>query len=878
MTESSQSQSFETPAPASRIEGVPEALQLTALDNIVGLKSLLEERFDAQNPSGTPDERDEYVQNGIVNSLAGNGLVSKADDDSEAREKYAIALQVYQAVAVYDDLSWIDDQHTKNNMSPREEISKLLRDQGGVWEAKAEEKTINEGLDQVRKRYAELLVARTQKVFEFGEGRITGEQGVDKVDQLKNIDQAREEFGEYLNALATEMAEKFRSRGLQPTEYSDEIETFITEQTDKFISTFEEMRADVQKTPPGVIHSALSKWKWGADKFEQGKQWTLDKWASWSADQDVSQTFWQRITSKENLKNNLKKGALFAVPSAIVGASVGFVASPLLAAAGVVGLGAALAGAGGALLAKGIGRNVATHKLDALAHSKTIAERQANDFRFRGDNIQGRYDEMMQYDGIDLDTLEDAFASKEEFEEFKTRVEESRKDFKEVSAHEAILALIDERTDFYRKQNRNRFLAGTAISIVSGALGAYVGGLISSSIAGAYHGGIGQQATSGGSSSAQHPSATSSPSPTTPSAAPTALPSGSSPAPSVTPSPSPTITHAPGSSVSPSPSDIPSPTKIPGSETHNPGDGHDDELPTFKILEKDDAQVRSGVGGYEKLADIGVDAKDRAKLWKIVGPKLYNMHDSDDMRLTYKENGEWRINMTENGKWSEEAIKLIVNEAHEHNISTDYDKFFDASINEHTSANDLHSAIAEYANGRNELHIAKGESGHEFMRELGADAKDRAELWNTVAPKLDDNLTYRMPDGEWRLNMTPDHHMPISAIETAVETAQSKGIETDYTSVLEASSSRLHTDNSFTANQFSTHLNRDMRPYYDALKGVDPRHKADVLSLAAHDLQSYKLTEKVNGVWRFREVNSLPPKAAELLGRIADRHNWTLAA
>ncbi|TAH32367.1 hypothetical protein EYC58_03215 [Candidatus Saccharibacteria bacterium] len=263
---------------------------------------------------------------------------------------------------------------------------------------------------------------------------------------------------------------------------------------------------------------------------------------------------------------------------------------------------------------------------------------------------------------------------------------------------------------------------------------------------------------------------------------------------------------------------------------------------------------------------------------------------------TYVENGDVRISAAGKAHWRTgvehdleslmdqhargDKLTLSDSEPANHvtngnNNSTHPNHVIDGNV----SKSDLLSKdIADYSKGRDESIIAKGEGGYEFMRELGTDAKDREELWNAVAPKLDDNLTYRMPDGEWRLNMTPDHHMPVSAIETAAQTAQSKGIETDYTNIIEASSSHLNTDNSFTANQFSTHLNRDMRPYYDALKGIDPRHKADVLSIAAHDLQSFKLTEKVGGVWRFREVNALPPKAADLLSRIADKHNWTLAA
>ena len=848
MPETSHAYSPESPVPVPRIEGAPEGLQLPALDAVVGLRAKLEAEYNSETTHS--QTLDEYIQRGIEARLQENGI--ETGDGDEARDVYKAALKRYIEAASHNEASWRLPV-SEGKQTPREKAFHRINEWQQAREEKAYKEAIDDGLGEIREQYAKLLVDRTRKIFEFSHRRVEGKQGVDQVDRLKNIDQAREEFGDYLSAMATQMAEDFGLAELDPAIESDrirrdyithKIDDFIEEQTELFISTFEAMRADIYKERKGVI------------------KWALDKWASWSTTQDVSQTFWQRITSKENFKNNLKKGALFALPGMAIGATVGVIAAPAVAA---VGMGALVAGAFGAWTAKGLARNVATHKLDSVAHSVTIAERQAQDFRLRSDNLEARYDEVQTYKDanhkdIDLETLRDTFGgTEEEFEEFKARVEQSRIQFTETAAHEAVLRAIDERTKFYRNQNTWRFAAGTAISIVSGALGGAIGGWAAHQIGGALHvgGGQGIPATAKPTSSVQ-PSASASSS--------SAQPSTSSSVPTTSPSTpgSSTTTNSGGLDTNPS-----------DNEGYDPGDTQTSHIPKFKILGTDEQTISGGEGYYNTFDEMNISSKHWIKLLNEVGPKLH------EKGLAYWDKGahEWRMNMTDNGLLPKSAIKFIAETAHENGWQSDYDKFF-KPVSDNSMSDTAHENIAEYAKGRDESVIAPGEGGHEFMRELGIkDPQDRQAVWNEIAPQLnDDKLTYYdKQNSDWRLNMTPDGKMPISAIETAVETAQAKGINTDYTSIVEAGN-HLTTNNSFTANQLTTGYNRDMKAYYDVLKNVDPRHKADVLSLAAHDLQSYKLTEKVNGVWRFREVNSLPPKAADLLGRIADRHNWTLAA
>lgn len=846
MSETSRPHSPEAPAPEPHIEGVPDGLQLPALDAIVGLRATLEAEYNSQTTHS--QTLDAYIQQGIEARLQQNGITE--GDSDETRDEYATAIDIYRHVASFDEASWLLPI-SKGKRTPREEAFKEIEKWHQQREEKAEKEAIDAGLGEIRERYAELLVGRTRKIFEFGHQRIEGKHGVDQIGRLKNIDQAREEFGDYLSAMATQMAEEFELAKLDPANESDktqrdviahEIDKFIKEQTELFISTFEEMRADVYKERSGII-------KWG-----------LDKWASWSADQDPSQTFWQRITSKENLKNNLKKGVLLGGAGFLAGAAAGAIAAPFMATVGA----GAVAGLGiGAWITRGLARNVATHKLDAAANSVTIAEKQAQDFRLQRDTLTAQYDEVMQYKDadlkdVDLDSFKDSFDTDEEFQEFKARVEQARTELKGAAAHEAILGLIDDRTKFYRRQNTTRFMAGTAISVVSGALGAVVGGLVSHQIGSALHMGGGHNitATPKPSSSAQ-PSAGAS-------AVPTPSPTVTSASPSTSPTASPGATPNPGGSPAPG-TDNPGGPKSPGSH----------ELLTFKILGSDERTLSRGEGWYQTFREMGVSAKHRTELLNEVGPYL------KEKGLAYWDSNadEWRMNMTENGKLPTSAIRHIAETAHEHGWQSDYDKFFEP-VSDNSMSDTAHENIAEYAKGRDESVIAPGEGGHEFMRELGIkDPQDRQAVWNEIAPQLnDDKLTYYdKQNSDWRLNMTPDGKMPTSAIETAVETAQAKGINTDYTSIVEAGN-HLSANNSFTANQLTTGYNRDMKAYYDVLKNVDPRHRADVLSIAAHDLQSFKLTEKVDGVWRFREISSLPPKAGDLLSRIADKHNWTLAA
>ena len=306
----------------------------------------------------------------------------------------------------------------------------------------------------------------------------------------------------------------------------------------------------------------------------------------------------------------------------------------------------------------------------------------------------------------------------------------------------------------------------------------------------------------------------------------------------------------------------------------------------------DELRIDNGEGWYNELRQMGVKEADRAELLKAIGPKL------EDRGLAYRENGEWRINMPDNGKLRESDIKMIATIAHDHDIHTNYDKYFDTSSD--TAAVLDRDAATEFAKGRDELTIARGEGGYEFAREIGIDdVADRAAVWNGTAPSLQDSgLSYfDQSHDDWRINMTNDGVMPMSAVEAMAETAQDHDIETDYSQFFEGDSDTVSgasetaaktasEANTFVTSELGSNFSTsDTGAYYrDVLVNVDATHRAELLNEAANSLQymtdsnDNALATRSNGEWHFREVKYLPSEATKLLNEIATKHDWTLAA
>lgn len=122
---------------------------------------------------------------------------------------------------------------------------------------------------------------------------------------------------------------------------------------------------------------------------------------------------------EQGTKGKLKKAAAFALPGAAFGAA-------LVPLAGVVGFGA-VTGALAVTGARSVGRRLAGAHLDKRADAKKVAQAQREDIRG------------------EIDAVENA-------------------------AHTDILAIIDERSEVYRKQNLRRTAGGLAIALSVGLL------------------------------------------------------------------------------------------------------------------------------------------------------------------------------------------------------------------------------------------------------------------------------------------------------------------------------------------------------------------------------------------------------------------------
>lgn len=343
---------------------------------------------------------------------------------------------------------------------------------------------------------------------------------------------------------------------------------------------------------------------------------------------------------------------------------------------------------------------------------------------------------------------------------------------------------------------------------------------------------------------------------------------------------------------------------------------------------KDELRISLGEGWYETFREMGISPKHNAELLKEVGPQLH------DKGLAYWDSSadEWRMNMTENGKMPRSAVKLIAETANEHGWHSDYSKFFDAAdvdTSADTSSISEHD-VAEYAEGTDEEVISKGEGGLKFANEMGIKGtSNQYAVWNDVAPKFESQgLTYQMPDGEWRLYMTPNGDMPIEMIQAMAESAQNQGISSNYDSLFSSAAESSNgagsadvdtsssTDNepkiydtntdptsvdntpelssdsgliapNFTISEFGSNPTEATEAYYDAFNelDIDDTQANKLLNMVAYEFQDIKGSDGValayktsDGVWHFRETAELPQEAKDVLASVADKYNWTTAS
>lgn len=207
------------------------------------------------------------------------------------------------------------------------------------------------------------------------------------------------------------------------------------------------------------------------------------------------------------------------------------------------------------------------------------------------------------------------------------------------ATHYELLQLAETMAEGYREHNRNRLLGGMAISVAAGAT---VGELIHRFVDfNVVFGRVGEYVQS----IFNHGSG------------------GHNPLDNVPPPESGQGVDAhPNKGVSPSDELRYGPTEAPT----NPG-GKTEVIKEYLKEHGAANRIDKGEGWFQTFKELGVKREDWHDILQRVGPKLHDVQYSG-VRAAYWDGDahEWRINMTENHKMSPEALKIIVNDANNH--------------------------------------------------------------------------------------------------------------------------------------------------------------------------------------------------------------------
>lgn len=430
-----------------RLFGVPDALQPTSL----------EEHFLGSADAMRAEGRDEADIDGAIDEQARQYLedhgIHEADDPDIFDRNY----HLIRHTAYHNQDAW-SEHKDEIGTSPQQY---MLDDLGARYVEPAREASYrameSDDLDlddlekessKLAKKYGELLAKRANKAGLF--------------ERSKNLEDTKAEFEDLLSAIATEvMVQNEASGRLTPDQLNETIARFIDDQTAKYVVQMEQYRLQKSAGRNRVV------------KF------VTDKWASWTPHapattqdtrlfsvQGVKQ-IWGNIRgsySKEHYKGTLAKNAV----SALGGAALATVFSPL-AAAGVVGAGAAFVGVRAA-------RVVALQKMNSAAAAERLASAQRQDIETRIATAREQYeadtatmfDRLSQLDA-DIANAEEA-GDTDRVAELRAEQAELRSDSR--SLHEVIADLTAERAAAYRSDNQKRLIAGTALAMAFGGAGA----------------------------------------------------------------------------------------------------------------------------------------------------------------------------------------------------------------------------------------------------------------------------------------------------------------------------------------------------------------------------------------------------------------------
>ena len=569
------------PGPA-RIEAMPEILQLEKLDQLVGIYSdmLAAPRFAKE--SG-PDL--EAIERQIIEAkhrlLEDAGFVVDGNDRSEEEtDMYEFAEKVLDTAIRSDKKDWMGHTTAEGghdglrNQIFRELLGKYYKPRRAIVDDELPPIDSDERQMQLDKYKHDLEEIRQTYSKQLAER--SKKMGLFEWPRtITEMATVREEMADYIGALATEMMDDFEAQNIPKDVWIDKIDAFIEAEMSAMVGGMEAARADDFRNRSKVVRFGLEKWaSWAVPTVERREG------------ESRARHFGRSVLATMTNTNTWKKAGVFAA----FGGTVGLVATPLF---GFALGGMAIAG-GATLVSKQIARSLVGAKLDSAAGDGTLARQHAEDMIAKMSEISG-------------------------------------------ATHGDMLRLAEEMAGEYRKHNRNRLLAGMAISVAAGST---VGGLIHQFVDfNAVYGKVGEMVKGIFNRGGMSPSA-----PSRPSSGPNL--------------------DNPNLGGNGGKGDVPeTPEPLPPAEPEP--DLSRGEIIQDYIAERGAAQkIRPGEGLFQTLKELGVPAEHRREFMEKYGEKLIKKFPQAFYRMP---NGETGILMTENGKMPRKALEYMVSKADKSN-------------------------------------------------------------------------------------------------------------------------------------------------------------------------------------------------------------------
>lgn len=464
------------PAP-DEVAHAPKYLQPSYLEeNVVGLRQKIHDEPGGGSSTNTLKAK-------INDILQRNNVVTDNNNPNYDQGIYREAYDIYKQAAGYTKEEWrtesTNTQGDTASLSPRDQTVARLVDSYSkpAWEAMAKH---DEKLDDLQaeaaaiaKEWSALLAKRADAIgFDWG-----GKQSKKK-----------EELSDLITAISNEIYFKGIEGGENEKTLIAAIDKFTQDSTAVIAANMEQARLD-RKAAANPMFKAAAEW-WAkhssSEAIISGRHPLISRG---TFDEIFSKRTAQILTSRENLKNTAMK----AVPVAIGSLAVGAVLSATVGTAGVA-IGAASAAAGAVYVSKRLAKSFAIVKLNQAGSAEKVAAGQRKHISDTGAVIRHGV-ENYQADGVaSLKAIEDrkqVLLGSIENTDNEKKIEFIKKrlafldQYAGRSEHEMILTMIDQQTDAYRRANRLRFVASTAIGAVFGAAGVAIGGIIGEHFSGA---------------------------------------------------------------------------------------------------------------------------------------------------------------------------------------------------------------------------------------------------------------------------------------------------------------------------------------------------------------------------------------------------------